>query len=128
VKLPSGAVLARVIAGGYAALVIAGFVIGATGPESWRQAIVDDGPGCPLKATTDIDCPFCGMTRATLAMGRGDLGTALQYHPLAPFVLLFVLTLLVLVTFGRTTVLLNGKRPFLLLGMIGAIWILRLVL
>ncbi len=127
-KLFSGAVLARIIAGGYAALVIAGFVIGATGPESWRQAIVDDGPGCPLKATTDIDCPFCGMTRATLAMGRGDLGTALEYHPLAPFVLLFVLTLLVLVAFGRTTTLLNGKRPFVVLAVIAAIWILRLVL
>ncbi len=127
-KLFSGAVLARIIAGGYAALVIAGFVIGATGPESWRQAIVDDGPGCPLKATTNIDCPFCGMTRATLAMGRGDLGTALEYHPLAPFVLLFVLTLLVLVAFGRTTTLLSGRRPFLVLGVIAAIWILRLVL
>jgi uncharacterized protein DUF2752 len=128
VKWLSGAVLARIIAGGYAALVIAGFVIGATGPESWRQAIVDDGPGCPLKATTNIDCPFCGMTRATLAMGRGDLDTALAYHPLAPFVLLFVLTLLVLVAFGRTSVLLNGRRPFLVLAVIAAIWILRLVL
>lgn len=125
---PSGAVLARIIAGGYAALVIAGFVIGATGPESWRQAIVDDGPGCPLKATTDIDCPFCGMTRATLAMGRGDLTTALEYHPLAPFVLLFVLSLLVLVAFGRTNALLNGRRPFIVLGVIAAIWILRFVL
>jgi hypothetical protein len=119
---------ARLIAGAYALLVIAGFVIGATGPESWRQAIVDDGPGCPLKATTDIDCPFCGMTRATLAMGRGDLDTALSYHPLAPFVLLFVLSLLALVALGRAGILLNGKRPFMLLGVIAAIWLLRFIL
>ncbi len=127
-RLFSGATLARIIAGGYAALVIAGFVIGATGPESWRQAILDDGPGCPLKATTSIDCPFCGMTHATLAMGGGDFGTALEHHPLAPFVLLFVLALLAIVAFGRTNVLLSGKRPFLLLGVIGAIWLLRLIL
>lgn len=124
----SGALWARVIAGGYAALVIAGFVIGATGPESWRQAIVNDGPGCPLKATTNLDCPFCGMTRATLAMGGGELGTALEFHPLAPFVLLFVLSLLVIVAFGRSSTLLRGRRPFVLLGVIGAIWVLRLIL
>lgn len=123
-----GQLLARLIAGGYAALVIAGFVIGATGPDSWRSAIANDGPGCPLKATTDLDCPFCGMTRATLAMGGGDLGRALELHPLAPFTLFFVLSLLVLVAAGRASVLLRGRRPFLLLGAIGAIWVLRLVL
>ncbi len=127
-SLFSGATLARIIAGAYAALVVAGFVIGATGPDSWRQAIANDGPGCPLKATTNIDCPFCGMTHATLAMGGGDFGHALEFHPLAPLVLLFVLSLLVLVAFGRADVLLTGKRPLLLLGVIAAIWILRLVL
>ncbi len=127
-SLFSGAVLARVIAGGYAALVVTGFVIGATGPDSWRQAIANDGPGCPLKATTGLDCPFCGMTHATLAMGGGDFGRALEFHPLAPLVLLFVLSLLVLVAFGRANVLLTGKRPFVLLGVIAAIWILRFVL
>jgi len=116
------------IAGGYAALVVAGFVIGAVGPESWRRAMLDDGPGCPLKATTGIDCPFCGMTHATLAMGGGDLSGALEHHPLAPFVLLFVLTLLILVAAGRTNALLAGRRPFIVLGVIGAIWILRFVL
>jgi hypothetical protein len=126
--LLSGQLWARIIAGGYAALVITGFVIGATGPESWRQAIANDGPGCPLKATTTIDCPFCGMTRATLAMGGGDVGRALEFHPLAPFVLLFVLSLLAIVAFGRSSFLLRGKRPFILLGTIAAIWILRLVL
>ena len=127
-SLFSGAVIARIIATGYAALVIAGFVIGATGPEAWRQAIANDGPGCPLKATTSLDCPFCGMTRATLAMGGGDFGRALEFHPLAPFVLLFVLTLLILVAFGRTSALLGGKRPIIVLSVIGAIWLLRLIL
>jgi hypothetical protein len=124
----SGQFWARLIAGGYAALIVAGFVIGVTGPEAWRQAIANGGPGCPLKATTDVDCPFCGMTRATLAMGGGDFGRALEFHPLAPIVLIFVLGLLVTVAIGRTNVLLRGKRPFIVLGAILAIWILRFVL
>jgi len=68
------------------------------------------------------------MTRATLAMGGGDFGRALEFHPLAPFVLLFVLTLLILVAFGRTSALLGGKRPIIVLSVIGAIWLLRLIL
>jgi hypothetical protein len=68
------------------------------------------------------------MTRATLAMGGGDFGRALEFHPLAPLVVLGVLALLVTVVIGRTEVLLRGARPYMVLGSIMAIWVLRLVI
>ncbi|HVL65207.1 MAG TPA: DUF2752 domain-containing protein, partial [Actinomycetota bacterium] len=34
---------------------------------------VELGLPCPLKATTGIDCPLCGATRATFALLRGDV-------------------------------------------------------
>jgi hypothetical protein len=33
-----------------------------------------------------IPCPGCGLTRATLALARGDLRGALALHPLAPLI------------------------------------------
>jgi hypothetical protein len=39
-------------------------------------------PLCPLAGTFGIPCPGCGLTRATLALLRGDLRGALELHPL----------------------------------------------
>lgn len=39
-------------------------------------------PPCPLKLLTGFNCLSCGATRATLALVRGDLVTAVYYHPL----------------------------------------------
>ena len=38
---------------------------------------------CLLRATTGMPCPFCGSTTAAVAVGRGDLVTALRASPLA---------------------------------------------
>lgn len=49
----------------------------------------DDGPTiCPFALCTGIACPGCGMTRAASHLVRGDLGTALSYHPLVPLLAL----------------------------------------
>ena len=40
------------------------------------------GLPCPLKTFTGLDCPLCGATRATFALLRGDLGTALDFNAL----------------------------------------------
>lgn len=101
-------------------------MIGAVGPARWAIAIAQDGPGCPFRAVTGVDCPFCGMTRATLALGRGDWRAALALHPLAPLVLAGVLGLLAIIAVGRADVLLRGRRPLALLGAILAIWAFRL--
>lgn len=45
-------------------------------------ALWSDFPLCPVAGTFGIPCPGCGLTRATLALLRGDVRTAFQFHPL----------------------------------------------
>lgn len=43
----------------------------------------DDGPTvCPFALVTGTACPGCGLTRAAGYLLRGDLSSALRYHPL----------------------------------------------
>ncbi len=37
---------------------------------------------CPTAGLTGYPCPGCGLTRAALAVVRGDFATALAFHPL----------------------------------------------
>ena len=49
----------------------------------------DDGVTiCPFALCTGMACPGCGMTRAASHLIRGDLDTALGYHPLVPLIAL----------------------------------------
>ena len=43
---------------------------------------------CPFALCTGMACPGCGMTRAASHLIRGNLATALGYHPLVPLVAL----------------------------------------
>lgn len=46
--------------------------------------------GCPIRFTTGISCPGCGMTRAILSLLSLDFQLAFYYHPLfviTPFML-----------------------------------------
>jgi hypothetical protein len=46
-------------------------------------AVVFIGPPlCPTALFIGIPCPGCGLTRATLALLRGDVAGALHFHPL----------------------------------------------
>ena len=117
----------RAFAAAFATLTLALLLIGAAGPERMRVAFAERGPACIVKWTTGIDCPFCGMTRATLALGHGDIRGALALHPLAPLVVVGMLLLFGTIALGRGRALLVGRRPQLLIGAILAIWIVRLV-
>ena len=44
-------------------------------------------PTCPFYELTGLWCPGCGLTRATHALLRADVGKALGYNLLAPFFL-----------------------------------------
>ena len=60
-------------------------------------------PFCPMASVLGIPCPGCGLTRATLALARGDLRQAFALHPLV-----FVLSPLFIVAVSNT--LLNFVR------------------
>lgn len=47
----------------------------------WPLLPVHPPLACPLRTTTGIPCPFCGMTRAVTAAVRGDLAASLRYNP-----------------------------------------------
>ena len=79
---------------------------------------------CAFHAIFGIRCPFCGMTRATLALARGDLAGSLAAHPLAPLVLL---------GFAWAFWLLwSDRRPavpaWAILGAVGIVWAVNLLL
>jgi len=44
---------------------------------------------CPFLQVTGKPCPGCGLTRASLAMFRGDWRSMLHFHPFAPFFTIF---------------------------------------
>ncbi|HEX5099987.1 MAG TPA: DUF2752 domain-containing protein [Polyangiaceae bacterium] len=58
-----------------------------------------DTPLCPTAFFLGVPCPGCGLTRATLALLRGDVHGAMHFHPLV-----FVLTPLFGVALGTALV------------------------
>ena len=53
---------------------------------------------CPFYALTGLPCPGCGLTRAFVCLGHGQVLSALHWHPLA--VLLYAACLLLWVRSG----------------------------
>lgn len=52
---------------------------------------------CPFKMLTGFPCPGCGITKSLVYFYEGDLEKSLYYHILGPFVIVFcVVTILVL--------------------------------
>jgi hypothetical protein len=54
------------------------------------QVVPAVGPLCPLRRTTGVPCPLCGVTTGLNALARGDLMAALTANPLAPVLVLLV--------------------------------------
>lgn len=50
---------------------------------------------CPLKFTTGISCPGCGMTRAFGALLKLDFEMAFYYHPLWPLAVLSIVLVII---------------------------------
>jgi hypothetical protein len=74
---------------------------------------------CPLRATTGIPCPLCGMTRACVAAVQGHLGTSLAFNPAGVLVVLAAIVALV-----RPQWLTRLSAPaWIVLGAIGALWL-----
>lgn len=62
---------------------------------------------CPLKYLTGIPCPFCGLTRGTAWMVRGELGNAWTSNILSPLVALIMIAAAIYAVLVR---LAAGKR------------------
>jgi hypothetical protein len=67
--------------------VVTAFVAYAPGVSTW---LLSRGATCPLVRACGWQCPFCGMTRGTIALLHGDLGETLRMNP---FALVYVLGL-----------------------------------
>jgi hypothetical protein len=59
------------------------------------------GPLCPLRRTTGVPCPLCGMTTGVTALARGDMAGAVAANPLAPVLVLVVLLAWAVLLVGR---------------------------
>jgi len=50
---------------------------------AWAMSVVDrPASGCLMKMLWDVPCMTCGGTRATMALLRGEVWTALTFQPL----------------------------------------------
>ncbi len=59
--------------------LLAAFLVLGTGMMlGWRLWF------CVFAEVTGLPCPGCGLTRAAMALGRGEWGLSLRLHPFAP--------------------------------------------
>jgi Protein of unknown function (DUF2752) len=65
--------------------------LGLTLVAAAQVAAVASGVGgwpCPVKSALGIPCPGCGLTRASLALLKGEFAAAFRTHAFAPVLLL----------------------------------------
>lgn len=107
---------------------IAVFALGALASS------IDDAPTvCPFALCTGMACPGCGMTRAVSYLIRGDIHTALVYHPLVPMVSVLAFGGWAWFAFTLTGTVRPISQRMLNLVLIGSaaallvVWVLRIV-
>jgi len=61
-------------------LAVAAYALRETGGAGWM-------PGCFFRKATGLECPGCGMTRATHAFLNGRIGEAFRLNPVGMVVL-----------------------------------------
>ncbi len=65
---------------------------------------------CPLRATTGVWCPGCGLTRAALALGRFDPAVAWKFHPWVFFLALQFAAFAAVRASGNRSLVLGPRR------------------
>lgn len=53
---------------------------------------------CPLKMLTGLPCPGCGITKSMVFFYEGNLQKSLYYHILGPFVVVFCIATIVVLS------------------------------
>lgn len=74
---------------------------------------------CLVRELTGVPCPGCGITRAYIALAKGDVKLAWHYHPLFWFIGPLIIFLLIF-----QNRLLNKKKAQLIIGIVSFILIL----
>ena len=75
-----------------------------------------DVVSCPLRSTTGVPCPFCGMTRGVGRVLAGDVGGAVALNPGSVALVLTFVVLAVAVIARRATIRIPGWAPMLALA------------
>jgi hypothetical protein len=78
---------------------------------------------CGFHALTGVRCPFCGMTRASVALAQGDFAGALAAHPLAPVVLVAAAWAMWTLARGR----IPRVPATVLLGAVALVWVVNVL-
>lgn len=89
---------------------VCAIILGASGLQVGLSQMGLPAWECPFLDVTGCPCPGCGLTRAIMAMGRGDFQGMVEYHAFAPF---FVLTFLLM---GLIVVLPQGVSQKIIKG------------
>ena len=77
---------------------------------------------CPLRATTGLPCPLCGMTRACVAAVHGHLATSLAFNPAGVLVMLAAVVAIV-----RPQLLTRIRVPiWVAAAALGTLWVWNL--
>lgn len=89
---------------------------------------------CPLKMLTGFPCPGCGITKSLVYFYEGDLIRSLTFHLFGPFVVLFSLVTIAVLTTELITkkeylnaYLYNKKIAYFLAAILVIYHIIRLV-
>jgi hypothetical protein len=85
----------------------------------WPVLPVHPPIACPLRASTGIPCPFCGMTRAVVAAVHGHVMESLRFNPGGVFVAVLALAVLLGFRFERVRL---RAWPWLLVALTAALW------
>lgn len=72
-----------------------------------NNSLETDQSLCPLKMLSGFPCPGCGITKSLVYFYEGDIYKSLYYHILGPFVVLFCV-----VTIGVLTAELITKKEY----------------
>ena len=78
---------------------------------------------CILYHLVGLPCPACGLTRAFISLAHFEFGQAFAYHPL-----FFMVPFVPLLGLERITEKWRNNIAFVLLGVLVAVWIVRMVL
>jgi hypothetical protein len=86
---------------------------------AWPILPVHPEVACPLRSTTGVPCPLCGMTRAVVAAAHGHIAASLAFNPAGIIVLLVAL-----VAIFRPARLVRLQLPaWSIVAAIGALWV-----